>query len=94
VTKLLNVRLNEQDARIVEDLRSEGVEISSVVRDALRAEHARRRKSKRPLDVAKIMEEIYRRHPTPPDYKPRAYNVHNAKEARQAIVAKLKRKRA
>jgi hypothetical protein len=93
--KLLNVRLNEDDAHIADQLRRAGVEISSLVRQALRAEYARRRggmKDQRP--VADILAEIYAQNPAPPDYTPRDYNVHDRREAREAILRKLKKGRA
>jgi hypothetical protein len=40
---LLNVRLSPDDARRAAELREEGVQISDVVREAIRAAHLRRR---------------------------------------------------
>ena len=40
-----------------------------------------------------MLEEIYRKHPEPAGYKPRDYNVHDAAQARQAIINHLNRKR-
>jgi post-segregation antitoxin (ccd killing protein) len=92
--KLLNVRLDAEDARKAEMLRKQGVEISSVVRAAIRAEYERRRTKRRDgRSAAKIMAEIYARHPDPADLPARDYDVHDAKQARAAIVAKLKRER-
>ena len=93
--KRLNVRLDAEDARKADVLRKQGVEISFVVRAAIRAEYVRRQppKQRDRRSVAEIMAEIYARHPTPPDVPPRDYDVHDAKQARAAIVAKLKRKR-
>jgi hypothetical protein len=93
--KLLTVRLDAKDARKAEMLRKQGVEISSIVRAAIRAEHARRRPTKRrdSRSAAEIMAAIYARHPAPPDLPARGYDVHDAKQARAAIVAKLKKGR-
>jgi hypothetical protein len=93
--KLLNVRLNDEDARIADHLRRAGVEISSLVREALRAEYARRkngRKDRRP--ASEILSEIYARNPAPPDDPARDYDVHDRNQAREAILRKLKRGRA
>jgi Arc/MetJ-type ribon-helix-helix transcriptional regulator len=92
--KLLNIRLNDEDAKIVARLRRQGVNISSFVREALRSEDKRRQGHREPLDVDRMLADIYRAYPDPPDYKPREYNVHDAAQARQAIIAHLKRKRA
>jgi post-segregation antitoxin (ccd killing protein) len=54
---LVNVRLDADDARLAADLRGAGVPISRVVREAIRAEHARRmglvRRSRRPSQIVK-----------------------------------------
>jgi hypothetical protein len=92
--KLLNIRLNDEDAKVVARLRRQGVNISSFVRDALRSEDKRRHGTGKPLDVDPMLEEIYRKHPEPAGYKPRDYNVHDAAQARQAIINHLNRKRA
>jgi hypothetical protein len=93
--KLINIRLDTADARKAALLRSEGVEISSLVREAIRAEYARRkasRKDRRP--AAEILAEIYARNPAPPGEPPRDYDVHDRRQAREAILRKLKRGRA
>ena len=89
--KLINVRLDAEDARKAASLRKEGVEISSLVRDAIRAEDDRRRKPKRNgRKASEIIQEIIARHPTPPGTPPRNYNVHDRHEARAAILRKLR----
>jgi len=92
--KLLNIRLSAEDAKIVARLRRQGVNISSFVRDALRSEDKRRQGSGKPLDVDRMLQEIYERNPEPAGYKPRAYNVHDSAQARRAILDHLNRKRA
>jgi hypothetical protein len=89
--KLINVRLDADDARKAAALRKEGVEISSLVREAIRAEYDRRRKPKRNgRKASEIIQEIIARHPTPPGTPPRDYNVHDRHEARAAILRKLR----
>jgi len=93
--KRVNVRLSEEDAKIAAQLRRDGVEISNLVRRALRTEYARRKKEKidrRP--ASEIIVEILARHPTPPDEPKRDYDVHDRRQAREAILRKLKRGRA
>ncbi|HEY7116782.1 MAG TPA: hypothetical protein VH475_09360 [Tepidisphaeraceae bacterium] len=92
--KLINVRLDAQDARKADALRKQGVEISSIVREAIRAEYERRRQHRRDgRTAAEMLSEIYAKYPDPPDVTPRDYDVHDAKQARAAIVAKLKKGR-
>ena len=60
---LLNVRLSADDARRAAELREEGIQISDVVREAIRAEYLRRRPGKpgnrRPsLIVKEILEAL------------------------------------
>ena len=70
-TKLLNVRLNAEDAQKADFLRGTGVEISDLVRQAIREEYQRRRKRPRtPEEVKQWFEELYRRFPTPPNEAP------------------------
>ena len=89
--KLLNVRLNAEDAKIAAQLRRDGVEISTLVREAIRAEYERRhRKNRKTRKPSEIMEEIIARHPTPPGTPPRDYNVHDRHQAREAILRKLR----
>lgn len=93
-TKLLNVRLNVEDAQKVDFLRQTGVEISELVRGAIREEYARRsRRPKTPEEIQKMLERLHAKYPIPHDLPPRTYNVHDRKEARQAIVEHLQRKR-
>lgn len=64
--KLLNVRLAPEDARMAARLREAGIPISRLVREAIRAAHARhapaRAARKRPSE---LMASIYREHPDP-----------------------------
>ena len=73
-------------------LREDGLQVSQLVRQAIRSEYEKRRPRKKPLDVEAILAELDRRHPIPADYKGPGYNVHDRREARAAIVARLKRK--
>ena len=92
--KLLNVRLNADDARLASQLREAGVEISRVVREAIRAEHGRRAGRRRQPRASELMAAIYTAHPDPPGLRPRRYDVRDRRAARRAIVGKLRRRRA
>jgi hypothetical protein len=61
--KRVTVRLSDEDAALVADLRREGVELSEVVREALRARHRALRPPLKPRDVRPMLEAIYDRHP-------------------------------
>jgi hypothetical protein len=62
--RLLNVRIGDQDARLVRSLRDRGISISDVVRAAIRAEAERLHKAA-PLDPGALLAEMRDRHPTP-----------------------------
>ena len=93
--RLLNVRLGIDDARRAAELRKTGVQISRIVRDAIRAEHdrrvGRRRARRRPEE---ILAEIYAAHPDPPRAPHRAFDLRDRRAARRAILRKLRRRGA
>jgi len=62
--RLLNVRLDDDDARLVRLLRDRGISVSDVVRGALRAEAQRIRPRER-LDVDELLAELDRTYPAP-----------------------------
>ena len=91
---LLNVRLSADDARRAAELRKTGVQVSRIVREAIRAEHERRvRRSRAQKTTTEILAEIYAAHPDPPLVPPRAFDLRDRKAAREAIVRKLHRGR-
>ena len=63
-TKLLNVRLGAEDQAMAAELRAAGIEMSELVRDAIRTEYGRRRRL-RARDVDPLLAEIYARYPDP-----------------------------
>lgn len=91
--KLLNVRLDAQDARKAEELRRAGVLISRLVRDAIRAEHGKRYGPARRRSAASVMAEIYAACPDPPGLAPRDYDVAGRRAARRAVQRRLRKKR-
>jgi hypothetical protein len=93
--KLINVRLTADDARRVSDLRKAGVQLSRVVRDAIRAEHERRvRSGAGQRRVADIMAEIYAAYPDPPGTARRRFDLRDRVAARRAILRRLARRRS
>lgn len=91
---LLNVKLKPDDVRMAQALRKEGIVISEVVRDAIRAEYGRRIGQRRSRGRASDrMVEIYAAHPDPADLAPRDYDVADSRAARKAVRAKLRRGR-
>ncbi len=91
--KLLNVRLDADDARLVSQLRQAGVEISGIVREAIRAEHGRRVGRRGRPRPAEVMAAIYAALPDPPGLPRRRYDMRDRRAARRAIVRKLRRVR-
>ena len=91
---LLNVRLSADDSRRAAELRQRGIQVSRIVREAIRAEHERRvRRSRTQKTTREILAEIYAAHPDPPLAPPRAFDLRDRKAAREAIVRKLHRGR-
>jgi hypothetical protein len=92
---LVNVRLDAEDARRVAALRRAGVQISSVVRQAIRTEHARRL-GRRPAGraAAAVVARIYADLPDTPDVAPRAYDLRDRRAVRAAFEKRVRRKHA
>jgi hypothetical protein len=91
---LLNVRLDAEDSRRADDLKRAGVQLSTLVRQAIRSEHQRRiggRHARR--RAAQVMAEIYAASPDPPGLSKRSYDVHDSEQARRAIRKKLRVRR-
>lgn len=91
---LLNVRLSPDDARRAAELREEGIQISDVVREAIRAEYLRRRAGKpgnrRP---SLIVKEILAALPDPEGMPERAVEPTDRHAVRRHIAAKLRGRR-
>ena len=93
--KLLNVRLAPEDARMAARLRQAGIPISRLVREAIRAGHARyasvRASRKRPSE---IMTSIYREHPDPPGLPREPRDLRNRASVRRVIRRRLRPRRS
>jgi transketolase len=91
---LLNVRIGPEEARMAAELREAGIPISTLVRDAIRAEYVRRiapgRKEQRPSER---VEEILASTPDPEDVEERGFPVTDRGAVRDHIKSKLTRGR-
>lgn len=87
---MVNVRLDEDRIRKAQALRERGLSLSDVVREAIDERFgALHRRGPQP-GVRAIIRGIFERYPDPPDLPPRDYDVHNRREARAAILRKLR----
>jgi hypothetical protein len=89
---LLNVRLSPDDARRAAELRKAGVQISDVVREAIRAEYLRMRSAlggkRRP---SRIVGEILDALPDTPDVPRVVVDTSDRHAVRRHIAAELRR---
>ena len=90
--RLLNVRLDDEDAKLVRALRDRGVSISTVVRQAIRAEAGKNRATAS-LDTDLLVREMLERFPTPARYvrSPRV-NSADRRQVQELIRRKLGRR--
>ncbi|HUF47751.1 MAG TPA: hypothetical protein VMM93_08035 [Vicinamibacterales bacterium] len=92
-SRLVNVRLDEVRARKARRLRTAGVTLSDVVRDAIDARYDQLNRPVQGPDVRSVLHEILERYPDHAGAKPRPYDVHDRRASRTAIVRILKRRR-
>ena len=92
--KLVNVRLSDDDAAKVADLRRQGVELSEVVREAVRTRHSALRPALKPGDVRPLLDSIYARHPLEDDRERPAVETTDRRAVRRLIRKKLQRRRS
>jgi hypothetical protein len=86
---LLNVRLDAEDARKVAELRRAGVQISTLVRQAIRAEHEQRvGKRAGGRTAAALVARIYADLPDTPDVVPRGFDLRDRRRVRAAIAGR------
>jgi len=91
--KLLNVRLGPEDARMAKRLQKDGMRISRVVRDAIRAAYERHAVARaRRRRASQIMMEIYREHPDPPDLPRKERDLRDRESVRRVIWKRLRRR--
>jgi len=92
-SRLINVRLDDERARKARTLQANGIVLSDLVREAIDERFEELRQSAKPPNPKSIIQRIFAQYPDPSDLPPRTYNVHDRREARQAIRKRLRRKR-
>ena len=91
---LINVRLNAADAAKVRALRKQGVELSTVVREAIRTEYERRRNgAARVARNRALLEKIYADYPVPEEVLPPPVDMSDRRARSRYITDQLRRKR-
>jgi hypothetical protein len=89
--KLLNVRLSAEDAAMAAALRRQGLEVSGIVREAIRAKYLETMRGA-PADVSESLERIYSEHPDAAEIAS-APSVLDRRAFREHVRARLKRHR-
>jgi hypothetical protein len=89
-SKLINVRLEAEDAGKVRALKERGVELSAIVRKAIRSEYSRRVVSPAHTDAAQVLREIYATYPAAPAPR-RTFDVHDRRSFAAAIGRHVRR---
>jgi hypothetical protein len=87
--KLLNIRLGPQDSAMVKALRQRGVQISTLVRGAIRAAYHGQRPPAAG-DVESILRELYARYPDPPGLRPLQVSPRDRRAVRDHIRRRLR----
>jgi hypothetical protein len=90
----VNVRLDAERIRKAHILRERGLTLSDVVREAIDVRYAALSPADSPRNVRAIVEEVFKRHPDPPDQPRRNYSVHDRRAARAAMLRKLRRRKS
>jgi hypothetical protein len=90
---LLNVRLNAEEQRLADDLRKEGVRISRLVREAIRAEHARRVRPPRRQRPSQIVAELLQRFPDIPGERGHGIDTTDRRAVQRYISSQLRRRK-
>jgi hypothetical protein len=91
---LLNVRLGLEDARMAAALRKNGVQISRVVRDALRAAYQRQAAHAQRGRPSDVMASIYREVPDAPGQPREKRDLGDRRTIRRVIRKRLRRPRS
>lgn len=87
----LNVRLGREEVRMAARLRSAGVEISTLVRDAIRNEYGRRIESDSAKQGPELVRQILKDLPDPCDLPARGFSTQDRKAVRRYIQERLGR---
>jgi len=89
----INVRLSEEESRMADRLRAAGVPISTLVRNALRAEYARRIERPEEGQALEILRRILNELPDPPDLAARNFSIRDRRAVQRHIAERLVRAR-
>jgi hypothetical protein len=89
---LLNVRLGPEEEKMTAALRAAGVAVSSIVREALRAEYERRIGSQRRVKGSEVVAAILESLPDPPSLPAREFSPSDRRAVRSHVRAKLARR--
>lgn len=89
-SRLLNVRLDPEDANVARQLRARGISISDVVRRALRNEA--KKLATEPIDSSQLLDELLSRYPTPPGSPKARPDATDRVALRKHIARKLRRR--
>jgi hypothetical protein len=92
--KLVNVRLSDDDAAKVADLRRHGTELSEIVREAVRARHLALRPPLRPGDVRRMLDALYARHPLDDEQERPPVDTTDSRAMREHMRKKLRGRRS
>lgn len=88
---ILNVRLGAEEQRLADELRDDGVAISRVVRDAIRAEHARRVGTKAHAPKpSSVVEALLKANPAPSRRRAARPDPRDRHAVREHIADKLR----
>ncbi len=90
--KLLNIRLDPDDVARVRALRARGVKLSRLLREAIRAEHARRAGVPLGEEVGAALAAIYAAHAAPDAGERQRFGVHHRRRFRRAVGRHLRRR--
>lgn len=92
---LFNIRLDASDAARVRRLREEGVQLSQIVREAIRDAYEKRGSNglRSKGSARKILQAIYERHPIPDGVPPPGIDLSDRHAVSRAILNHLRRKR-
>ena len=92
--RIVNVRLDEERLRNVQQLRRAGVGLSDRVREGINRGHAQIEKPVRKVDVGTILENLDRQFPlTEKDVPPRGVNVHDRRELAAYIRDQMRQRK-
>jgi hypothetical protein len=89
----LTVRLGPRDLQRIAALRKRGVEISSLVRDAIAREAGSASRVRKSGDVTKVLNKIYAKFPDPPGYPAPSLDLTDRGAVARAVRQRLNRRR-